>query len=92
MGIHHLKEITRNLLNAMTIRQLTSRLEVNFWQILIGLLSESQPIRKSIRWLCLALFPVLADYYSQINRKLLLRWAAAGLGLGLLTGFLISLI
>ena len=79
-------------MSSMTIRQLSSRLEVNFWQIMIGLLSESQPIRKSIRWLYLGFFPALADFYLQFNRKLLFRWAVAGLGLGLLTGFLISLI
>ena len=79
-------------MSEMTIRQLSSRLEVNFWQILIGLLSESQTIRRSIKWLYLGLLPAAANLNLQIDRKLLFRFAAAGLGLGLLTGLLISLI
>lgn len=92
MGIQQIKEITRKLLSPMTIRQLSSRLEVNFWQILIGLLSESQPIRKLIKWLYLGFLPAAVNFYQQIDRKILVRFAAAGLGLGLLTGFLIALL
>lgn len=78
-------------MSSMTIRQISSRLEISFWQIFIGLLSESQPIRKSIRWLYLKFIPAVTDLFLQIDRKILLRWAVAGLGSGILAGFLISL-
>jgi hypothetical protein len=54
-------------------------------------LSESQPIRRSIRWLYLGFIPAVADFFLQIDRKILIRWAVAGLGLGILAGFLIVL-
>ena len=78
-------------MSSMTIRQISSRLEISFLQLFIGLLSESQPIRTSIRWLYLGFIPAVTDLFLQIDRKILLRWAVAGLGLGILAGFLISL-
>ena len=75
----------------MSIRNLSSRIELNFWQILIGLMSESQALQKSIRWLYLDAGPAVTDAIQRIDPKRLIRWAVIGLGFGLTTGFLISI-
>jgi hypothetical protein len=88
MGFNtHLRKFFGN----MSLRHLSSRIELNFWQILIGLMSESQPFQKSIRWLYLDLGPAATDTFLRIDQKRLIRWAVIGLGFGLTTGFLISL-
>jgi hypothetical protein len=74
----------------MSIRHLSSRIELSFWQIVIGLLSESQTLQRLIRWFCRSFLALIADAIQQIDRQRFIRWAAAGLGLGMIVGFLIS--
>jgi hypothetical protein len=75
----------------MTFRNLSSRIELNFWQILISLMSESQPFQRSIRWLYFGFGPAVRNFYQQIDLKRLIRWSVVGLSLGIITGFLISI-
>lgn len=75
----------------MSLRQLSTRIELSFWQIVIGVLSESQSMQRLIRWLYLDLIPLAAAFIHQFNRRRVIRWAAAGLGLGFLAGLLIAL-
>lgn len=81
----------RKIIRYMSIRHLTSRIELNFWQILIGLMSESQPFQQSIRWFYLGFGPAALNFYQKIDQKRLIWWAVAGLGIGVITGVLISL-
>ena len=74
----------------MSLRQLTSRIELSFWQIVIGLLSESHSLQRLIRWFYLDFVPARADFFPQFARQRVIRWAAVGLGLGFVVGFLIS--
>jgi hypothetical protein len=91
MGCKHKNWNLRKLLSVMSIRHLSSRIELNFWQMLISLMSESQPFQRSVRWLYLDFGPAAVDFYQKLDQKRLIRWAVAGLGFGLITGFLISL-
>lgn len=81
----------RKIFDNMSLRHLSSRIELNFWQILIGLMSESKLFRKSVRWFYFGAGPAVSDTIKKIDPKLLVRWAVIGLGFGLLTGFLIYL-
>jgi hypothetical protein len=75
----------------MSLRQLSTRIELSFWQIVISLLSESQALQRLIRWAYLDLHPTLVTFLQHFEKQRAIRWAAAGLGLGLLTGILISI-
>ena len=74
----------------MSIRQLSSRIELTFWQVAINLLSESRSLQRLVRWFYLNLEPRLAQYTKRLERRRIYRWSAAGLGLGFFTGILIS--
>jgi hypothetical protein len=74
----------------MSLREISSRIELNFWQILIGLMSESQSFQKSFRWFYLDFGPAVIVLYQTIDHKRLFRWAVIGLGSGILIGLLIS--
>jgi len=75
----------------MSLRQLSTRIEVSFWQIIISLLSDSRLLQSFIRWIYLEFFPTLIAFIQHFNQQRVIRWAAAGLGLGLMTGFLITI-
>jgi hypothetical protein len=81
----------RKIFDNMSLRHLSSRIELNFWQILIGLMSESNLFQKSVRWLYISAGPAVSDTIKRIDSKQLVRWAVIGLGFGLLTGFLMYL-
>lgn len=85
------KDIIRKLGIIMSLRHLSSRIELSFWQIVIGLLSESHSLQRLIRWFYLDFVPATADFFQQYDRQCVIRWAAVGLGLGFVVGFLISL-
>ena len=75
----------------MSLRQLSTRIEVSFWQIVIILLSESRLLQRLVRWVYLDFLPLLVAFLQHFEQQRVIRWAAAGLGLGLMTGFLISI-
>jgi len=91
MGSQQPIEIIRKLGSVMSLRQLSSRIELSFWQIVIGLLSESHSLQRLIRWFYLDFVPATADFFQYLDRQHVIRWAAVGLGLGFIVGFLISL-
>jgi len=64
---------------------------LGFWQITIRLLSESTSLQRLIRWFYLDLRPKSGQVLSQLERQQVMRWSAAGLGTGLLLGFLIAI-
>ena len=75
----------------MSLRQLSTRIEVSFWQIIISLLSESRLLQLLVRWVYLELLPTLVAFLQHFNQQRVIRWAAAGLGIGLMTGVLITI-
>ncbi len=75
----------------MSLRQLSSRIELSFWHIVIGLLSESQSLQRLIRWFYLDFLPATTNSFQRFDSQRVIRWAALGLGLGFVVGFLISL-
>jgi hypothetical protein len=75
----------------MSLRQLSTRIEVSFWQIIISLLSESRLLQRLVKWVYLEFLPTLIAFLQHFNQQRVIRWAAAGLGLGLMTGFLIAI-
>jgi hypothetical protein len=76
----------------MSLRQLPSRIELTFWQIVINLLTQSPYLRRMIRWFYLELIPRSKVVLKHVELKRLLRWSATGLGLGILAGIMISLL
>jgi hypothetical protein len=91
MGSEQPKEFIRKLGSVMSLRQLSSRIELSFWQIVIDLLSESHSLQRLIRWFYLDFVPATANFFHQFDRQRVIRWAAFGIGLGFVVGFLISL-
>jgi hypothetical protein len=91
MGSEQPKEFIRKLGSVMSLRQLSSRIELSFWQIVIDLLSESHSLQRLIRWFYLDFVPATADFFHQFDRQRVIRWSAFGIGLGFVVGFLISL-
>jgi hypothetical protein len=77
--------------SVMSLRQISTRIELSFWQIVICLLSESRTVQKLIKWAYRDLIPTTAAHSERLDQKRVLLWAAAGIGLGSLCGFFISL-
>jgi hypothetical protein len=84
------KDILRKLGSIMSLRQLSSRIELSFWHIVIGLLSESHSLQRLIRWFYLDFLPATTNFFQRFDSQRVIRWAAVGLGLGFVVGFLIS--
>lgn len=76
----------------MIFRKIPSRIELTFWQIVINLLSQSLLIQRMFRWIYFVFFPIIKSFPKQIDIKRLFRWSATGLGIGIITGFVISLL
>ena len=76
----------------MTIRQLSTRLEISFWQLVIQLLSESRTVQRMIAWVYHRGSPATARFINSLNAERALQWAAIGLALGFLAGLLAALI
>jgi len=75
----------------MSLRQLSNRIELSFWQIIISLLSDSQKLQRIVRWFYFDCQPAMSAFIQHFDRRQAIRWGAAGLGLGLIVGFLISI-
>lgn len=76
----------------MSLRQLSNRIELSFWQIIISLLSDSQKLQQMVRWFYLDCQPYLSTFFQNFDHRKAIRWGAAGLGLGLIAGFIISIL
>lgn len=76
----------------MSLRQLPSRIELTFWQIVINLLSQSRMLQRFIPWVYLKVRPHVMTVRTGINLRRFVRWSATGLGLGLITGLVISIL
>ena len=76
----------------MSLRQISSRLELSFWQVIICLLSESRTVQRLIKWAYTDIYPTTSAHDRQFDLKKLILWGAVGLGLGSLCGFLIALL
>ena len=74
----------------MSIKQIPSKIELGFWQIVISLLSESRSVQRLVCWFYLDVGPKTKQLIHRLERQQLLRWSAAGLAMGLLVGFLIA--
>jgi hypothetical protein len=83
---------TEKTKKTMSLRQISSRIELSFWQIIISLLSESRHLQRLVRWVYLEFLPVLEIFFENFDKKRAFLWAAGGVGFGLLTGLLISLL
>ena len=70
----------------MSLRQLSTRIELSFWQIMINLLSGSKPLQSLIRWFYLEILPAIRDFFKNLNRQRLIRTAIFGLGFGFAEG------
>jgi hypothetical protein len=92
MGLPILIEHNKNRGTRMNLRHIPSRIELGFWQVTINLLSESILLQKLIRWFYLEFRPQFATVVRRFERQRLVRWAAAGLGMGLLFGFIAVLL
>jgi hypothetical protein len=90
MGILHPIDIIRKFGIVMSLRQLSTRIELSFWQIVIGLLSGSKPLQKLIQWFYLDFMPAIRVHFQNIDSQRFIRMAVVGLGFGLIAGFLIS--
>jgi len=90
MGKRQPNEHDKNYGIEMSLRQIPSRIELSFWQITISLLSQSSMLQRLIRWFYLDLMPFSAEFSKRFERRRVYRWAAAGLGMGFMLGFLIA--
>jgi len=75
----------------MSLRQLSIRIELSFWQMVITLLSESNLLQRLIRWFYLDLLPRSVEFLKQFEHRRVFHWAAAGLSMGFIIGFLIAI-
>jgi hypothetical protein len=73
-----------------TMKHIAARIELTFWQFIIDLLSRSKLLQQFIRWTYLEVRPSALVILSRINLRRFVRWSATGLGLGVITGLVIS--
>jgi len=76
----------------MDIRQLTIRLEIGMLSILIDLLSDSRLFQDIFRFFHKRILPELFALRESFNTRLATGLSLAGLVLGFLIGFFISLV
>jgi hypothetical protein len=74
----------------MSVKQISSRIELSFWQITISLLTQSSSFQKLVRWFYLIIMPKSGILFQNFDHHRVFRWAAVGLVLGLIIGFLIA--
>ena len=74
----------------MSLRQISTRIELSFWQVAISLLSGSSFLQRLIRWFYLTFLPFSAKFINRFERPQVYRWAGAGLGLGFIIGLMIA--
>jgi hypothetical protein len=75
----------------MSLKHIYTKIELGFWQITISLLSESTSLQRLIRWFYLVFRPKAGELFSRFQRQQVIRWSAAGLGAGLILGFLVAI-
>lgn len=76
----------------MSFKQISTRLEISFWQLVIQLLSESDTIQEIIAWIYHRGSPGINRFVHKLDYEKALRWAAYGLTLGFLIGLLSTLV
>ena len=75
----------------MSVKQISSRIELSFWHIIISLLSQSSSFQYLVRLFYLIVAPKFGIILHHLNHHRIFRWAALGLGFGFVVGFLIAL-
>ena len=76
----------------MSLKQISTRMEISFWQLVIQLLSESHTIQRIISWIYHRGLPSTTKFIQGLDFDRVLRWAAVGLALGFMTGLLSTLV
>ncbi len=76
----------------MLIKQLSLRLEISFWQLLIALMHESSFVQNIIRWGYHRLLPIVFGLNQLIDLKKVINWGLAGFFIGLATSLIITLL
>lgn len=76
----------------MSLKQISIRLEVSFWQLVIQLLSESRIVQALIAWIYHNGLPATIRLTHNLEGERAIRWAIGGLAIGLLAGLLSVLI
>lgn len=72
----------------MNIQDLTTRLEINFWDLAIWLLSRSSLAQGLVR----SSYDLYDAHLKALTRRMLLFWSVSGFSIGLLIGVIGSLI
>jgi len=72
----------------VNLTELTSRIEITFWDLAIWLLSKSTPTQILLRW-CYSQLELHRLYF---NPETALLWSGTGLILGFVIGYLCSII
>ncbi len=75
----------------MSVKNISTRIELSFWQIIISLLSQSKTFQKLVRWFYQNIMPKYGTFLHNLNRHRIFHWALIGLGFGFAIGFLIAL-
>lgn len=75
----------------MLIKQLSLRLEISFWQLLITLMHESALVQNIIRWGYHRLLPIVLGLSQVIDLKRVANWGLAGFMLGLVISVIFAL-
>ena len=76
----------------MSLKQISIRLELSFWQLVIILLSESRPVQLLITWIYQDLLPAWRQLVLTFDISRAFFWSAIGLALGVLVGLLTAIL
>jgi hypothetical protein len=72
----------------MSLKQISIRIEISFWQLVIILLSESRPVQNLITWIYKDFLPAWQHFVLTFDISRAFFWSAIGLALGVLVGIL----
>lgn len=92
MGLPMLFEHNKERGARINLRHIPAKIELGFWHVTINLLTESILLQRLIRWIYLEFRPQATALLSRFERLRLVSWAAAGLLMGLLFGFIVILL
>lgn len=76
----------------MVFKELSLRLEIGFWQLVISLMYESAWVQSLIRWSYHRLFPILRGFNQFINTRRVVTWGIFGFFTGLIVSVIIGLL
>lgn len=76
----------------MSLKQISIRIEISFWQLVIMLLSESRPVQLLITWIYQDFLPTWRQFVLTFDVTRAFYWSAIGLALGVLVGLLAAII